>query len=1010
MSQKRYKIYEFSVIRLLSLARNSKDGYIVYAEIPELVKGHIAEETYQNDCPVFYQALQLIGKADSLRSETALSDVFIYMDFSGIYDRKLSGKIAELQDKADKLFIPAGLQLDFGKGPKRFISFERSASMSRDCRLSFVREDIYSKLKEHIMLGMTINKCQLSKLFAYNGLMFSDGERFETLELTGKKIIIVDNPISIVKGVDTVTVKDDLTSGTLRKYTRIEEATDIEVLEFDGEGIISSEWRRILDLYNEGHHSFQIRLPYIKGVVHEVDFKNLYKELGITTICDLFGMEHNVSEIEMILTKSMFKGLSWMKENGISWSEYLDRCRKYDHALYVSGKDKTGSHDTTELNYQFLNTLAFTDEELRPRDLPYGWVISPENDSRDWITKTTEIAYYKAACDNEWRIRHFTDQLDTGINSMESTRRNSVSVLRKNRLFINEGTFTDELDNIKDSIAAKYGSGRLLVYGDNRYLSDDLIRLLIHIAGRIEENITGISRLKREILRDNEIYAPGAAYPLQDTYTLLRSPHIARNEEAVAKPLSKTGHIREKYLSHLAYVLMVDSRSLIPERLGGADYDGDMVKTIADPLVNCCVMRNYENGRYLPLLKIPTAIPVTADASDWHARLECIKNTFSSRVGQISNAALNCGIIAYDENTDAAQRDQYRKDTETLAILTGLEIDSAKSGIKPDLSEYLLERRAPRSQFLKYNSIIKSDEANRKWFQKTKKEKLKAFFASQDWEHKSSNLEKLPFYAMKLTNSTPGIIPVPKPDEELFIFATEPDWKYKRDPAVMERMKSVIKTYEDALKRVRISRHQRTGMKRENDVERILYSRGQDDEFSAEELYALFENSIPQYIHEARRTLEDLRWHLSPPEKRKEIYWNITACLGIPSRYEELFCDFRQCGFRLLGDILCDIDENNRIYDFSKGLVKHNDNHDMRTMLAGVETASDYRHRIKLNCLTVLQPIGHRETFDFAEAARCAVALEKRKFAIEVLGGYLAPLVCPYPPKRKKWRLLTNDK
>ena len=72
---------------------------------------------------------------------------------------------------------------------------------------------------------------------------------------------------------------------------------------------------------------------------------------------------------------------------------------------------------------------------------------------------------------------------------------------------------------------------------------------------------------------------------------MLRSPHIARNEEALVRPM-KVGTLRKKYFSHLGYVIMVDSRSLIPERLGGADFDGDMVKTIADPLINQCVIRS----------------------------------------------------------------------------------------------------------------------------------------------------------------------------------------------------------------------------------------------------------------------------------------------------------------------------------------------------------------------------------------------------------------------------------
>ena len=42
---------------------------------------------------------------------------------------------------------------------------------------------------------------------------------------------------------------------------------------------------------------------------------------------------------------------------------------------------------------------------------------------------------------------------------------------------------------------------------------------------------------------------------------------------------------------------MVDSTMLAAERLGGADYDGDMIKTIADPIVNACVRRNYERSQ-----------------------------------------------------------------------------------------------------------------------------------------------------------------------------------------------------------------------------------------------------------------------------------------------------------------------------------------------------------------------------------------------------------------------------
>lgn len=145
--------------------------------------------------------------------------------------------------------------------------------------------------------------------------------------------------------------------------------------EFDGEGFVSP---RLADRLDAEHNSFQIRMPYIKGVVHRVDFAALLSELNVPYIVDMWGKRHSPAEVDVILTESMFKGLGWMTENGLSWAEYLERCNKYRHALYISGKNKTEPQNTTELNYQFLNTLSMTDDEFRPKDLPLGWKSSPK--------------------------------------------------------------------------------------------------------------------------------------------------------------------------------------------------------------------------------------------------------------------------------------------------------------------------------------------------------------------------------------------------------------------------------------------------------------------------------------------------------------------------------------------------------------------------------------------------------------------------------------------------------
>ena len=449
----------------------------------------------------------------------------------------------------------------------------------------------------------------------------------------------------------------------------------------------------------------------------------------------------------------MFKGFGWMTENGLTWKEYLERCRKYDHSLYISGSDKAERQVSTELNYQFMNTLALTEEEFRPKDLPLGWDKSPASDPRRWLTKTTEIAYYDLVADVDKRRDYYLRDLAKEELDAADRRRQRAEIVNKNKLFLEEPIFAKELSDNAESIRKKYSLGQLLVAGDVRYLSDDLIRLLAYIVkGSIGEG-DAYKKLEREELHGNEIYAPMPSYVEQEYYTLLRSPHIARNEEALVVPASNTGSIRKEYLSHLYYVLMVDSRSLIPERLAGADYDGDLVKTIADPLVNNCVKRGYKDGESLPVLKIPAAEPLIADADDWSARAKTVESTFSSRVGQMSNAALRIGITAYDENFEDDKRETYRESTEVLAILTGLEIDSAKSGVKPSYIKYTAKSVPKKSLFLKYKNIV-GDNSERKWYEPTEEKQIKEFIERTNWDEVSSNLERLPYYAYMLGRET----------------------------------------------------------------------------------------------------------------------------------------------------------------------------------------------------------------------------------------------------------------
>ena len=1005
MKNKKYIIPGISAQSIIASAKQESDGYSFYFDTTDISKEYLVEDTLQDDCPIFYQAMLTLSedpnKAESVSDK--LRDVFVYVDFSGIFDRKVAGRVLDYQKISEYMFRPEGITLNFGKEDKRYIAFERSASMSRANQLSFVREDVYEALRERMMLGMNIGKCQLSKLYAYNALLFTSGKRYIDSDaiLNDKKIIVIKNPESVIENIKTVTVNGDGSNNAVRKYTRTEESKDITITEFDGEGFISP---RLADSLDMGHNSFQIRMPYIKGVVHKVDFASLLSELEVPFIVDMWGNKHNPADVDIVLTDSMFKGLKWMTDNGLSWAEYLERCKRYNHALYVSGKDKIEPQDTTELNYQFLNTLSITDDEFRPKDLPLGFKGSPEYDSRHWITKTTEAEYYRLVADNAARRRYFTDELSEDLT--DNRRKFRAELIKKNALFIDEPIYARELKDRAENLLGRYAMGQLLVAGDNRYLSDDLLRLIAYMVKEAVGDGEAYSLLEKEFISDNFMYAPQPSYEKSDYYTILRSPHIARNEEVLVKPM-EPGELREKYFSHLSYVIMVDSRSLIPERLGGADFDGDMVKTIADPLVNKCVMRSSTE---LPLLKIPTEQPLIADANDWYERFITVKNTFSSRVGQISNAALSRGIIAYDENTADEEKERYYHEVETLAILTGLEIDSAKSGVKPDLSEYIEKKTARRSIFLRYKAIVGSDDGH-KWYEPSKNARLKKYFESIDWNGVSSNLEKLPYLAYMLERETEKVTVRPVSDEQLFTFAQTPDWKETINPKMLTRVAELIKNYETALNRVRHIKHISTDMKRKGDIYRILFARGQEKDYTVDELYSAFDSMLPQQIRKARLMLEEIKWHLVPSEERTNILYTICKT-GNLYDYLDVFCDFRNGGYRIVGDIICDLDDMYRKMGMQKNFAKQNgDSKDLQMLLSGITAQSDYKEQIIRNCLNIIHPANGKNCLDYFEVVKCAVALGKRQFALEVLSSVVlkqtidrSHLYTETKPK-KKWRL-----
>ena len=275
MPQARYRIFELSARAVMSCAVQEDGQYRFVLDRASTERCKSRTALHEQDSNALFFQIMCVLHGDSFDEPrednllTGLSDVIFYMDFSGIFDRSSLRDIQRLrQEKARDVFRPEGVYLDFGSGQHRYLAFERSGSMSRKAVLSFIREDLYAPVTRRITMDLTIGMCQLSKLYAYNGLMMSSGKRIDDIGIVkAHRVIVIDNPTYEVPNVPVITAEDADGAGNMRVFRRVEKTVDaVKVKGFDGEGLISKEYAAVVDKVFCGgnvHTSFQIRMPYV---------------------------------------------------------------------------------------------------------------------------------------------------------------------------------------------------------------------------------------------------------------------------------------------------------------------------------------------------------------------------------------------------------------------------------------------------------------------------------------------------------------------------------------------------------------------------------------------------------------------------------------------------------------------------------------------------------------------------------------------------------------------------
>lgn len=166
----------------------------------------------------------------------------------------------------------------------------------------------------------------------------------------------------------------------------------------------------------------------------------------------------------------------------------------------------------------------------------------------------------------------------------------------------------------------------------------------------------------------------------------------------------------------------------------------------------------------------------------------------------------------------------------------------------------------------------------------------------------------LPYLAHQLKKNTPKIKPKPAADSELFTFAQAPDWKERLDSDTLSAVSALLGNYDACLSRICANRVPIRDKQRKSDIDRILYARGQEDIYDSDELYALFQQMEPERIALLRQAVREQCWHFMDETNREAFLLEQLPETEFAAYYD-LLSDFRFGGFRVLGDLVCDIDD-----------------------------------------------------------------------------------------------------
>lgn len=521
----------------------------------------------------------------------------------------------------------------------------------------FIREDVIDELEKKLNNGANFKyeeidketgeikqlKVVPSKIMGYKSLVFSSST---PVTWTNRVLIVKDVETTFKSDVIEVKHDDKLNEPNIYPIKNKE----IKLNACDGCGLISYElatqWAQDLD-EEYVPTAFCIRNAWLKGMVTKFNFKDYCKnELNTEVVKDVWGNEHNIQDIDLILNESMLK-LNYPYYESID--QYLKYSKENDYEFSVTKYTPNILENERCLNYQYIQCLDLND-----------------NDIKKLLNKN--ISEIKEVIGNNY-IKSILFGKGKELNDNNVWLKKDINDNHIKALMINKNSINDEfvINKLIKAISKRIDllkTGKIKTKGNYQIaIGEPIIQL---------ESMCGVK--PKGILKANEFYIKYWQDLNIDKVAGFRSPMSCKQNARVLNICNREEV--NKWYSDISNVIIFNARDTSMMAFNGEDFDADMNFTTSNEII-------IKGISDLPALDCDSISADKVHNPTKEDFIVAIKNSFGNKVGSVTNV----GSSLYDKQSlfkkDSEEYKEIDRRIQCIQYVQQSCVDSAKNGKPP---------------------------------------------------------------------------------------------------------------------------------------------------------------------------------------------------------------------------------------------------------------------------------------------------------------------------------------